>query len=82
MLKPSSSFLAPLLLLAVVHAQDRTTEQGEAAITDPTAECAIYSWPPVAAAVTGGQFPPIWDPVTEVPANDTEIGRASCRERV
>ncbi|KAJ6458984.1 hypothetical protein C8R45DRAFT_1081539 [Mycena sanguinolenta] len=50
-------------------------QQGEAAITDPNAECAIYSWPPVAAAVTGGQFPPIWEPVTEVPANDTE-GRA------
>ncbi|KAJ6458980.1 carbohydrate esterase family 4 protein [Mycena sanguinolenta] len=73
MLLPSS--LLPLLLLAVVRAQDRTTEQGEAAITDPNAECAIYSWPPVAAAVTGGQFPPIWEPVTEVPANDTE-GRA------
>ncbi|KAF7361041.1 Carbohydrate esterase family 4 protein [Mycena sanguinolenta] len=78
MLKPCSlsfSILAGLLLTQSVAAQDRTTEQGEAAITDPNVECSIYSWPPVAAAVTGGQFPPIWDPVTEVPANDTE-GRA------
>ncbi|KAF7369779.1 Carbohydrate esterase family 4 protein [Mycena venus] len=64
-----------LLLASRVRAQDRTTEQGEAAINDPAVECAIYSYPPVASAVAGGQFPPIWQPVTSVPANDTE-GRA------
>ncbi|KAJ7875239.1 hypothetical protein B0H13DRAFT_1723203 [Mycena leptocephala] len=62
-------------LLLGTQALDRTTEAGEAAINDPVTECTPYSYPPVAAAVAGGQFPPIWVPVTSVPANDTE-GRA------
>ncbi|KAJ6524169.1 carbohydrate esterase family 4 protein [Mycena capillaripes] len=70
-----SKLVISLLLARTARAQDRTTEQGEAAINDPTAECAIYSYPPVASAVAGGLFPPIWQPVTSVPANDTE-GRA------
>ncbi|KAJ7075245.1 carbohydrate esterase family 4 protein [Mycena belliarum] len=62
-----------LLLALHTHAQDRTTEAGEAAIDAPTLECAPYSYPPVVAALAS--FPPIWTPVTSVPANDTE-GRA------
>jgi hypothetical protein len=65
------SSLAPLSFPSTTHEEELTGIPR----TDPTAECTPYSYPPVAAAVAGGQFPPIWVPVTSVPANDTE-GRA------
>jgi hypothetical protein len=94
---PLSAVLHLCLLLATgAYAQDRTTEQGEAAVTslclpfhfphitpsfltsprlDPSAECTPYSYPPVAAAVADGQFPPIWTNASKLLPNDTE-GRA------
>lgn len=48
-----------LILAAVTlgcHAQDRTTEAGEASITDAKAECAPYDYPPLDAQRTA--FPP------------------------
>ncbi|KZP25895.1 carbohydrate esterase family 4 protein [Athelia psychrophila] len=47
---------------------NRTSEAGEAAITDPTAECTNYVYPPVATQLS--TFPPIWQPATLL-ANDT-----------
>ncbi|KAJ7901037.1 hypothetical protein B0H14DRAFT_2555832 [Mycena olivaceomarginata] len=40
--------------------------------TDPSAECTPYYYPPVAAAVAAGQFPPIRTGVTSLPSNGTE----------
>jgi hypothetical protein len=51
-----------------VRAQDRTTEAGEAQITNPNVECAVYYYAPVATQL--GSFPPIWQPATLL-ANDT-----------
>ncbi|THU85363.1 carbohydrate esterase family 4 protein [Dendrothele bispora CBS 962.96] len=63
---PSLSTLAFLYasseLLVGVVAQDRTTEQGEASIDDPTQECSPYSYAPVSEAKNS--FPPIWQPAT------------------
>jgi hypothetical protein len=64
------SLLTPLLLLPAAFAQDRTTEQGEASITNGTAECVPYYYAPVGAAVAAGQFPPVWTPAT-ILASDT-----------
>ncbi|KAJ7510932.1 carbohydrate esterase family 4 protein [Mycena galericulata] len=63
--------LALLLLGTVVLAQDRTTEAGEAAISDPFQECIPYSIPSVEAAVAAHTFPPTWIPITAVFPNDT-----------
>ncbi|VDB96845.1 unnamed protein product [Peniophora sp. CBMAI 1063] len=52
-------------------AQDRTTEQGEAAITDATQECTAYYYAPSATAVQGGKFPTIWQNASILPS-DTE----------
>jgi len=62
---PLRALLVASLAVAAA-AQDRTTEQGEAQITDPTQECAPYSYPPVANMV----HPTIWQPATIV-AGDT-----------
>ncbi|KAF9220646.1 carbohydrate esterase family 4 protein [Gyrodon lividus] len=56
------TLLAPSLFVSTVAAQDRTTEQGEAQITDPTEECTPYYYAPVGQAVN--QFPPLWTPAT------------------
>ncbi|KAJ7479709.1 carbohydrate esterase family 4 protein [Mycena latifolia] len=68
---PSLAFTSLLALRAL--AQDRTTEAGEAAVSDPAVECTAYSYAPVTAAKAN--FPTIWQPVTSVPTNDT-TGRA------
>ncbi|KAI0056293.1 chitin deacetylase [Artomyces pyxidatus] len=60
-------FLACLAGAAV--AQDRTTEKGEAQITDPNQECTPYTYPPTASQL--GNFPPIFT-VASVLANDSE----------
>ncbi|KAH7886777.1 carbohydrate esterase family 4 protein [Phlebopus sp. FC_14] len=57
-----SAFLAASILIHHAVAQDRTTEQGEAQITDPNQECTPYYYAPVGQAV--GQFPPLWTPAT------------------
>jgi len=54
-----------LLLLSVCHAQNRSTEAGEAAIKDPNLECQPYSYPPVSNSLAS--FPPIWQPATILP---------------
>ncbi|KAI6030088.1 hypothetical protein EDC04DRAFT_2898619 [Pisolithus marmoratus] len=60
-------FTSPSALLGLVGtfaflppaiAQDRTTEQGEAQITDPNVECTYYDYPPVTQAEN--QFPAPW----------------------
>ncbi|KAI0034824.1 hypothetical protein K488DRAFT_44649 [Vararia minispora EC-137] len=63
-----SSFIA-LALPAL--AQDRTTEAGEASITDPTLECTAYYYAPVGTALAAGEFPTVWQSATLLP-NDTE----------
>ncbi|KZP29448.1 hypothetical protein FIBSPDRAFT_946729, partial [Athelia psychrophila] len=58
----SPMFLLPLvsalLVGAIPAATNRTTEAGEAAITDPTAECTPYDYPPLDALTAN--FPPNW----------------------
>ncbi|KAI9459532.1 carbohydrate esterase family 4 protein [Boletus coccyginus] len=54
---------------ASAPAPDRTTEEGEAQITDPIEECTPYTYPPVSDAMTAGKFPPIWA-VADILAND------------
>jgi hypothetical protein len=67
----SPSALACTLLavsfLPSATAQDRTTEQGEAQISDPNTECTPYYYAPVSEALS--LFPPLWTPATIV-AND------------
>ncbi|KAJ6602840.1 carbohydrate esterase family 4 protein [Mycena vulgaris] len=66
---------ALLLLLAAAgaHAQDRTTEAEEAAIEDPTAECAPYFYAPVSNAIPS--FPTISQNATAILPNDS-VARA------
>ncbi|KAJ7086787.1 carbohydrate esterase family 4 protein [Mycena belliarum] len=52
-----SAALALVLYGSAARAQDRTTEAGEAAIKDPTAECVGYTYAPVASALAN--FPPL-----------------------
>ncbi|KAJ7807594.1 carbohydrate esterase family 4 protein [Mycena olivaceomarginata] len=60
---PLSAVLHLFLLLATgAHAQDRTTEQGEAAVTNPSAECTPYSYPPPASSRPSGQTPASYSP--------------------
>lgn len=56
-------------LASSAQAVDRTTEAGEAQITDPTAECTYYNYAPVTAA--NSSFPQLWMPASIV-ASDTE----------
>lgn len=66
----SSLFSTPiaagaLAVLAVpTLAQDRTTEAGEASITDPTTECTAFFYAPVSNALS--QFPTVWQSATIV----------------
>ncbi|KAI6118230.1 carbohydrate esterase family 4 protein [Pisolithus sp. B1] len=50
-----------LVFLSPAVAQDRTTEEGEAQITDPNVECTPYTYPPVSQAANHiqGQIPDI-----------------------
>ncbi|KAH7907729.1 carbohydrate esterase family 4 protein [Hygrophoropsis aurantiaca] len=64
----ASALIILSLLSASVNAQDRTTEQGEAQITDPTQECSPYYYAPVSNAL--GNFPVTWQPAT-ILANDS-----------
>ncbi|KAJ7211160.1 carbohydrate esterase family 4 protein [Mycena pura] len=59
---------AALLFLNTVRGQ-AGTEQSEANLKDPNQECAPYSYPPVAAALT--QFPPIWEPCAGILPGDS-----------
>lgn len=65
---PSSSLFVLAALAHSAAADDRTTEAGEAAITDPTEECTAYYYAPVAAVK--GNFPTIWEPAS-ILSNDT-----------
>ncbi|KAJ3872210.1 carbohydrate esterase family 4 protein [Lentinula edodes] len=60
------------LLHVRVNAQtstaDRTTETGEAAITDPNEECSPYSYPPVVNQLSA--FPSIWE-AASILSNDS-----------
>ncbi|KAI6014584.1 carbohydrate esterase family 4 protein [Pisolithus microcarpus 441] len=51
------------------NAQDRTTEQGEAQISDPSVECTPYQYPPVTNA--RNNFPPSWTVATVI-SGDSE----------
>jgi len=69
---PSLSKGAAAILLGLslsVHAQDRTTEAGEAAISDPAQECTFYPYAPVDSQA--GNFPPNWVQPAVLLANDT-----------
>ncbi|BGP42244.1 hypothetical protein JCM10450v2_006336 [Rhodotorula kratochvilovae] len=60
----SSIAAAPVAASATapaVAAPTRTDEASAAAITNPAQECLAYSYPPVAALIAGGSFPPIWE---------------------
>ncbi|KAF8546037.1 hypothetical protein OG21DRAFT_1264723, partial [Imleria badia] len=69
------SLLIPFLLLLSANAQDRTTEQGEAQITDPTTECTPYYYAPVSEAIAAGKFPPIWTPATIVQGDTNALAK-------
>ncbi|KAI6104964.1 carbohydrate esterase family 4 protein [Pisolithus croceorrhizus] len=60
--------IGSLVFLSPAVAQDRTTEEGEAQITDPNVECAPYNYTPVSQAAS--QFPLMWTLATILP-NDT-----------
>ncbi|KAG2337120.1 carbohydrate esterase family 4 protein [Suillus weaverae] len=66
----SSALIATTFFTSSASAQDRTTEQGEAQITDPGQECAPYYYAPVSAAIAANEFPPIWTVATIV-SSDT-----------
>jgi hypothetical protein len=59
-----------LLASTLVSAQDRTTEAGEAAITDPTVECSAYTYAPVDSQASN--FPPNWVQPAVIVSSDTE----------
>ncbi|KAI6002283.1 carbohydrate esterase family 4 protein [Pisolithus orientalis] len=63
-----SILIGALAFLPQTVAQDRTTEEGEAQISDPNVECTPYTYPPVAQAQN--QFPPTWTVATILP-NDS-----------
>lgn len=64
-----------LLLLGATaaRAQTPTDEAGWAAIEDPTLECPTVhdEWPALAAANATGTWPPLYTPITSIPASDT-----------
>ncbi|KAJ7429640.1 carbohydrate esterase family 4 protein [Mycena galericulata] len=67
----TSTAATVLLVLGVtgVRSQDRSNEAEEAAITNPTAECQSYDYPPVDNALSS--FPGIWDYASTILASDT-----------
>jgi len=67
---PAAAILLGLsLYTSSVLAQNRTTEAGEAAITDPNQECSYYAYPPVTSQVFN--FPPNWVQPAILLPNDT-----------
>ncbi|KAJ6459735.1 carbohydrate esterase family 4 protein [Mycena vitilis] len=66
-MRTHTTLAAAALFLLGVHGA-ATDEAGQAAITDPTAECTDYNYPPVAAAAAS--FPTLWQPVASVPTTD------------
>lgn len=71
----SSTLIATTLFTSAASAQDRTSEQGEAQITDPNQECTAYSYQPVSAALAAGQFPAIWTLATIVTSDTNAQAR-------
>ncbi|KAJ3574388.1 hypothetical protein NP233_g1798 [Leucocoprinus birnbaumii] len=65
-MKPSLVSLAVLALGC--YAQDRSTEEAEAQITDPNQECSPYYYAPVSLHTSS--FPTIWQPASILP-NDS-----------
>ncbi|KAI6144199.1 carbohydrate esterase family 4 protein [Pisolithus tinctorius] len=65
---PAVVLLAASFLANSANAQDRTTEQGEAQISDPNEECTIYYYAPVSNARYN--FPTVWTVATLL-SNDT-----------
>jgi len=53
-----------------VRAQDRTTEAGEAAITNPNQECIPYTYPPIANSASS--YPANWVQPAVIVPGDTE----------
>ncbi|KAJ3980514.1 carbohydrate esterase family 4 protein [Lentinula detonsa] len=73
----SKAFLVVSILHLRVNAQsttaDRTSEVGEAAITDPNEECSPYSYPPVDNQLSS--FPAIWEAASILPNDSTAQGK-------
>ncbi|KAJ3784460.1 carbohydrate esterase family 4 protein [Lentinula aff. detonsa] len=71
------AFLVVSILHLRVNAQsttaDRTSEVGEAAITDPNEECSPYSYPPVDNQLSS--FPAIWEAASILPNDSTAQGK-------
>lgn len=65
----SSTSILFLSLTCSILAQDRTSEQGEAAIKDPNQECTPYSYAPTIALKA--QFPTIWETAALVSGDTT-----------
>ncbi|CEQ40655.1 SPOSA6832_02279 [Sporobolomyces salmonicolor] len=57
----ASAAVAPTAAAATVAAPTRTDEASAATITNPAQECAVYSYPPVAALQAQKVFPAIWE---------------------
>lgn len=66
-LRLTSLVISALSLPPSASAQDRTTEQGEAQILDPTVECSPYQYPPVDNAQSN--FPSSWTVATILPGD-------------
>jgi peptidoglycan/xylan/chitin deacetylase (PgdA/CDA1 family) len=62
-------FTAFVVVATSVLAQDHTSEQSEAQISDPNAECTTYSYAPVAQNIAN--FPTIWQPATTLLPSDS-----------
>ncbi|KAK0459197.1 uncharacterized protein EV420DRAFT_1538860 [Desarmillaria tabescens] len=71
-MSPGSLSLCAFLLLNLLtsgsRAADRSTEAGEASISDPSAECVAYYYAPSATQIHS--FPTVWQPAS-ILANDT-----------
>ncbi|KAI6001875.1 carbohydrate esterase family 4 protein [Pisolithus albus] len=66
---PSTCLFISAYVFPSANAQDRTTEQGEAQISDPSVECTPYQYPPVTNA--RNSFPPSWTVATII-SGDSE----------
>ncbi|KAK0212360.1 carbohydrate esterase family 4 protein [Desarmillaria ectypa] len=71
-MSPGSLSLCAFLLLALLtpgsQAVDRSSEAGEASISDPSSECTAYYYAPSASKISS--FPTVWQPAS-ILANDS-----------
>lgn len=61
------------LLFALGAVAQHTSEQAEAAISDPAAECTVYGYQPVTNALAS--FPPIWKNASILPTDTTAAAK-------